>query len=132
LGDSFAMLSGVTSDAVITSLPWAVPAWDRNRWFSAEDLCGRQKGELAGILEMARKIAPVVVLLKPKTIHMTQIVVVSKDNGFGRLEIEHVSVEGWKNFSNAVLYLEKLCEAGGVIEVLLNLKSVVTPQRPYA
>jgi hypothetical protein len=54
------------------------------------------------------------------------------------VEIEHVRVEGWKkNSSNAVLYLERLSEGGGAIEptvseVLLNPKSVVTPQRPYA
>jgi hypothetical protein len=68
---------------------------------------------------------------------MSQTVEVSRDRGFGRVEIEHVSVEGWKNSSNAVLYLERLSEGGGAIEptvseVLLNPKSVVTPKNPYA
>jgi methylase of polypeptide subunit release factors len=44
VGDSFGTLSGMTSDAVITSPPWAAPACDRNRRFNAEDLCSRQKG----------------------------------------------------------------------------------------
>jgi hypothetical protein len=100
-------------------------------------LCSRQKGGLAGILDLAREIAPVVVLHVPKTIHMSQTVEVSRDHSFGRVEIEHVSVEGWKNFSNAVLYIYRLSEGGGAIEptvseVLLNPKSVVMPQRPYA
>jgi trimethylguanosine synthase len=99
VGDSFAALSGLTADAVITSPPWTAPVWDRNRRFSAEDFCSRQKGGLDGILEMAREIAPRVVLHVPKTIHMS--VDVSRDYGFGRVEIEHVSVEGWKNSSNA-------------------------------
>ncbi|XP_025425625.1 trimethylguanosine synthase-like [Sipha flava] len=64
VGDSFAALSGVTADAVITSPPWTAPAWDRNRRFSAEDLYSRQKGGLAGILDLAREIAPVVVLTR--------------------------------------------------------------------
>jgi hypothetical protein len=86
---------------------------------------------------MAREIAPVVVLHVPKTIHMPQTVVVSRDHVFGRVEVERVSVEGWKNSSNAVLYLDRLNDGGGAIEptiseVLLNPKSVVTPQRPYA
>jgi hypothetical protein len=86
---------------------------------------------------MAREITPVVVLHVPKTIHKSQTVEVSRDHGFGRMEIEHVSVEEWKNSSNTALYLDRLSEGGGAIEltvseVLLNPKSVVTPQRPYA
>jgi hypothetical protein len=100
-------------------------------------LYSRQKGGLGGILEMAREIAPVVVLHVPKTIHMSRTVNVSRDHGFGSVEIEHVSVEGWKNSSNAVLYLERLSVGEGAIEptvseVQLNPTSVVTPQRPYA
>jgi hypothetical protein len=100
-------------------------------------LYSRQKGGLAGILDLAREIAPVVVLHVSKTIHMSQTVDVSRDHGFGRVEIEHIVVEGWKNFSNAVLYLEWLSEGGGAIEptvseVMLNPTSVVTPRRPYA
>jgi hypothetical protein len=84
-----------------------------------------------------REIAPVVVLHVSKTIHMSQTVEVSRDHGFGRVEIEHVSVEGWNNSSNAVLYIDRLSEGGKAIEptvseVLLNPKSVITPQRPYA
>jgi hypothetical protein len=91
-------------------------------------LCNRQKSGLAGILDLAREIAPVVVLHVPKTIHMSQTVDVSRNYGFGRVDIEHVSVEGWKNSSNAVLYLERLIEGGGAIEptfseVMLNPKS---------
>jgi hypothetical protein len=111
IGDSFVALSGVTADAVISS-----PPWDRNWRFSVEDLYSRQKGGLVGILEMAREIAPVVVLHVPKTIHMSWTVDMSRDHGFGRVEIEHVSVEGWKNSLNAILYLEMLSEDGGAIE----------------
>jgi precorrin-6B methylase 2 len=100
VGNSFATLSGVTADAMITS-----PPWDRNRRLNVEDLCSRQKGGSAGILKMTREIAPRVVLHVPKTIHMSQTVEVSRDHGFGRVEIEHVSVEEWKNSSNAILYL---------------------------
>jgi hypothetical protein len=68
---------------------------------------------------------------------MSQTADVSRNHGFGRVEIVHVSVEGWKNSSNVVLYLERLIEGGGSIEptvseVMLNPKSVVTPPRPYA
>jgi hypothetical protein len=79
-------------------------------------LYSRQKGGLAGILDFAREIAPVVVLHVPKTIHMSQTVDVSRDHGFGRVEIEHVFVEGWKNSSNAVLYLERLSAGEGAVE----------------
>jgi hypothetical protein len=68
---------------------------------------------------------------------MSQTVDVSRNHGFGSVEIEHVSVEGWKNSSDAFLYLERLIERGGAIEptvseVMLNPKSVVKPSRPNA
>jgi hypothetical protein len=136
VGDSFGALSEVKADAVITSPPWTAPAWYPNRRFSTEDLCSRQKGGLAGVLKMAGEIAPLVVLHVPKTIHMSQTVEVSREQGFGHVEIEHVNVEGWKNSSNAVLYIQRSCDGGELVEptiseVILDPKSVL-PQRPYA
>jgi tRNA G37 N-methylase Trm5 len=86
IGDSLAMLSRVTSDAVIT-----LPPWDRNQRFSAQNLCSRQKSGLADVLNILREIIPRIVLHVPKTVHMSQTVEVSRDHGFGRVEIEHVS-----------------------------------------
>jgi hypothetical protein len=105
--------------------------WDRNQRFSAEDLCNHQKGGLVGILKISREITPRVVLHVSRTIHMSQTVKVLKDHGFRHVEIDYVSVEGWKNSLNAVLYLEMLSEGGGVIKptvskVLLNLGSNAT------
>jgi 23S rRNA G2445 N2-methylase RlmL len=136
VGDSFEALSKVKADAVITSPPWAAPAWYPNRRFSTEDLCSRQKGGLAGVLKISEEIAPLVVPHEPKTIHMSQTVEVSREQGFGHVEIEHVSVEEWKNSSNAVLYIQRSCEGGELVEptvseVVLDPKSVL-PQRSYA
>lgn len=110
VGDSFLVLSGVKAHAVITSPPWAAPAWDRYRRFDVQDICGRQSDGLAGVLRMAGRIAPRVALHVPKTIHMSQTVDVSRHEGFGRVQFEDVTIDGWKNAANTVLYLQKSCD----------------------
>jgi hypothetical protein len=60
-------------DAVVTSLPWGGPRYERQAIFDARDLCGRETDGMAAIIWMARTVAPRVVLHIPMNIDKAQV-----------------------------------------------------------
>jgi hypothetical protein len=94
VGDSFVVLFGVKANAVVKFLSWAAFVWDKNRRFSGDDLCGHHKSGLAVVLKIVRDVALVFVLHVPKIIHKSQSLDVSRDEGFGCVEIENITIDG--------------------------------------
>lgn len=96
VGDSFKMLAGIKADAVITCPPWASR-------FHANDVGDEKQCGMAGVLKMAHKLAPRVVLHLPKTIDRTRCLRVSRNAEFGRVEFEDVIVDGRTDSINMYL-----------------------------
>lgn len=111
VGDSYQILAEIKADAVVTSPPWEGK-------FHAKDIGSEKECGLAGVLKMAHKIAPRVVLHLPKTIDRTQCLRVARKAKFGRVEFEDVIVNGSTNSMN--MYLK----SRQVYYNMYNIKSV--------
>lgn len=121
IGDSFVVLSGVSADVVVTSPPWGGS-------YNVQNVCSREEGGMAGVLKMAHRIAPRVVLRLPKTIDRTQCLNVSRAADFGRVEFECVTIDECPD--SVTVYL-KSRPVNTAYRRSICLKCLLLPQSVY-
>ncbi|XP_050540327.1 trimethylguanosine synthase-like [Daktulosphaira vitifoliae] len=92
VGDFFKLANRFKADVIVTSPPWGGPNYSKKKNYTLRNMCQDQGHDGFDIFELARKIAPNIVLHLPKNIYLGECQ--SLANSFNdKLQIE-------KNFMN--------------------------------